>query len=87
MRTLLWALVVVALEVLLISGYDVWLISGHSGVLEMGYLASTNEALLALLVGTVSVVVWLGFGRTLRRIVLAVVGRVLFNPESRDVRD
>ena len=57
MRTLLWALVVVALEVLLISGYEVWLISGHSGVLEMGYLASTNGALLALLVGTVSVVV------------------------------
>ena len=91
MRTLLWALVVVALEVLLISGYEVLLISGYSGVLEMGYLASTNEALLALLVGTVSVVVWLGFKngfeRTLHRIVLAVVGRVLFNPESRDVRD
>ena len=51
MRTLLWAVVVLALEVLLL-----W---GHFGVLEMGYPVSSNVA-LALLVGTVSVV-WLGF--------------------------
>ena len=81
MRTLLWALVVVALEVLLISGYEVLLISGHSGVLEMGYLASTNEALLALLVGTVSVVVWLsfasGFEQTWRRLLLTIIGCIV----------
>jgi hypothetical protein len=72
MRTLLWAVVVLALEVLLLCGYF--------GVLEMGYPVSTNVA-LALLVGTVSVVVWLGFKngleRTLHRIVLAVVGCVI----------
>jgi hypothetical protein len=72
MRTLLWAVVVLALEVLLLSG--------HFGVLEMGYPVSTNVA-LALLVGTVSVVVWLGFKngfeRTLHRLVLAVVGCVI----------
>ena len=72
MRTLLWAKVVLALEVLLLSG--------HFGVLEMGYPVSTNAA-LALLVGTVSVVVWLGFKngfeRTLHRLVLAVVGCVI----------
>ena len=72
MRTLLWAVVVLALEVLLLCGY--------LGVLEMGYPVSTNVA-LALLVGTVSVVVWLGFKngfeRTLHRLVLAVVGCVI----------
>jgi len=72
MRTLLWAKVVLALKVLLLSG--------HFGVLEMGYPVSTNAA-LALLVGTVSVVVWLGFKngfeRTLHRLVLAVVGCVI----------
>ena len=72
MRTLLWAVVVLALEVLLLWGYF--------GVLEMGYPVSTNVA-LALLVGTVSVVVWLGFKngfeRTLHRLVLAVVGCVI----------
>jgi len=72
MKTLLWAAVVLALEVLLLSGYF--------GVLEMGYPVSTNVA-LALLVGTVSVLVWLGFNngfeRTLHRIVLAVVGCVI----------
>jgi hypothetical protein len=72
MRTLLWAVVVLALEVLLLSGYF--------GVLEMGYPVSTNVA-LALLVGTVSVVVCLGFKngfeRTLHRLVLAVVGCVI----------
>jgi hypothetical protein len=72
MRTLLWAVVVLALEVLLL-----W---GHFGVLEMGYPVSTNGA-LALLVGTVSVMVWLGFKNgfewTLRRLVLAVVGCVI----------
>jgi hypothetical protein len=72
MRTLLWAVVVLALEVLLLSGYF--------GVLEMGYPVSTNVA-LALLVDTVSVVVWLGFKngfeRTLHRLVLAVVGCVI----------
>ena len=72
MRTLLWAVVVLALQVLLLCGYF--------GVLEMGYPVSTNVA-LALLVGTVSVVVWLGFKggfeRTLHRLVLAVVGCVI----------
>ncbi len=63
---------VLALKVLLLSGYF--------GVLEMGYPVSTNVA-LALLVGTGSVVVWLGFKngfeRTLHRLVLAVVGCVI----------
>ena len=72
MRTLLWAVVVLALEVLLLSG--------HFGVLEMGYPVSTT-VVLALLVGTGSVVVWLGFKngfeRTLHRLVLAVVGCVI----------
>jgi hypothetical protein len=58
MKILLWAAVVLALEVLLLCGYF--------GVLEMGYPVSTNVA-LALLVGTVSVVVWLGFNSEISR--------------------
>jgi hypothetical protein len=72
MKTLLWAVVVLALEVLLLCGYF--------GVLEMGYPVSTNVA-LALLVGTVSVVVWLGFvsgfAQTWRRLLLALVACII----------
>jgi hypothetical protein len=48
MRTLLWAVGVLALEVLLLWGYF--------AVVGMGRMLSTNVA-LALLVGTVSVMV------------------------------
>jgi hypothetical protein len=72
MRTLLWAVVVVAFEVLLLCGYF--------AVVGMGRMLSTT-VVLALLVGTVSVVVWLGydsgFGYTLKRLLLAVVGCVI----------
>jgi hypothetical protein len=72
MRTVLWVVGVLALEVLLVWGYFT--------VVGDGQMASTN-VVLALLVGTVSVVVWLGFKndreRTLHRIVLAVVGCVI----------
>jgi hypothetical protein len=86
MRTLLWAVVVLALEVLLLCGYF--------GVLEMGYPVSTNVA-LALLVGTVSVVVWLGFKNgfqwTLHRLVLEVDGgaddRLDRPPQAHELRD
>jgi hypothetical protein len=69
MKTLLWAVVMLALEVLLICGavalLSVW-----------GPLLSTT-VVVALLVGVVSVVVWLGFKQTLNRLVLAVVGCVI----------
>src|SRR5215212_5874306 len=72
MKTLLWAVAVLAIEV--------WLLWGYFAGTGMGYPVSTNVA-LALLVGTVSVVVWLGFKngfeRTLHRLVLAVVGCVV----------
>ena len=72
MRTLLWAVVVLALEVLLLWGYF--------AVVGMGRMFGT-AVVLALLVGTVSVVVWLGlkngFEQTLHRLVLAVVGCVI----------
>jgi hypothetical protein len=72
MRTLLWAVAGLALEVLLLWGYF--------AVVGMGRMVSTT-VVLALLVGTVSVVVWLGFKngfeRTLHRLVLAVVGCVI----------
>jgi hypothetical protein len=73
MRTLLWTVVVLALEVLLLSGYF--------GVIGIGYYPVSTNSALALLVGTVSVVVWLGFlsgfERTLHRVVFAVVGCVV----------
>ena len=72
MKTLLWAVAVLALEVLLLWGYFT--------VVGMGRMVSTT-VVLALLVGTVSVVVWLGFNygfeRALHRLVLAVVGCVI----------
>jgi hypothetical protein len=72
MKTLLWAVVVLALEVLLLSGYF--------AVVGMGRMVSTTVA-LALLVGTVSVVVWLGhdsgFGQTLKRLLVAVLGCII----------
>jgi hypothetical protein len=71
MKMLLWAVGVLALEVLLLWGYF--------AVVGVEHVGSTNVA-LALLVGTVSVV-WLGFvsgfERTLRRLVLAVGGCVI----------
>jgi hypothetical protein len=72
MRTLLWAVAVLALEVLLLWGYF--------AVVGMGRMVSTT-VVLALLVGTVSVVVWLGFdsdfGQTLKRLLLAVLGCII----------
>ena len=73
MKTALWAALVLAIEVLLLSGYF--------GILEMGYPIMTN-AWRALVIGTVSLVIWLGykngFEQTLHRIVLAVVGCIIF---------
>jgi hypothetical protein len=72
MRTLLWAVAVLALEVLLLWGYF--------AVVGMGRMFGT-AVVLALLVGAVSVVVWLsfdsGFGQTLKRLLLAVLGCVI----------
>jgi hypothetical protein len=72
MRTLLWAVAVLALEVLLLWGYF--------AVTGMGRMTSTTVA-LALLVGNGSVIVWLGFvsgfGQTLKRLILAVVGCIV----------
>jgi hypothetical protein len=72
MKTLLWAVVVLALEVLLLSGYF--------AVVGMGRMVSTT-VVLALLVGTVSLVVWLGydsgFGQTLKRLLVAVLGCII----------
>jgi hypothetical protein len=67
MKTLLWAVGVLALEVLLLWGY--FAVVGEQ-------MVSRNVALASLVV-TVSVVVWLGFdsgfGQTLRRLLLAMV--------------
>ena len=72
MKTFLWAVVVLALEVLLLCGY--------LGVVGVKGTLGRNVP-LALLVGTVSVVVWLGFNsgfeRTLKRLVRAVVGCII----------
>jgi hypothetical protein len=72
MKTLLWAVAVLALEVLLLSGYF--------AVVGVGPIVSRNVA-LALLVGTVSVVVWLGFKngfeQTWRRLLLAIIGCIV----------
>jgi hypothetical protein len=73
MKTLLWAVAVLALEVLLLWAYF--------AVVGMGRMFGT-AVVLALLVGTVSVVVvWLGlksgFARTLKRLLLAVVGCII----------
>jgi hypothetical protein len=69
---LLWAVGVLALEVLLLWGYF--------AVVGDGRMVSTN-VVLALLVVTVSVVVWLGFksgfAHTLKRLLLAVVGCII----------
>jgi hypothetical protein len=69
---LLWTVGVLALEVLLLWGYF--------AVVGEGRIVSTN-VVLALLVVTVSVVVWLGFdsgfGHTLKRLLLAVVGCII----------
>jgi hypothetical protein len=72
MRTLLWAVAVLYLEVLLISGYF--------AVVDGGQMVSRNVA-LALLVGTVSVVMWLGFdsgfAQTWRRLLLTIIGCIV----------
>jgi hypothetical protein len=72
MKTLLWAVAVLALEVLLLSGYF--------AVVGEGQIVSRNVA-LALLVGTVSVVVWLGFKngfeQTWRRLLLTIIGCIV----------
>jgi hypothetical protein len=72
MRTMLWAVAVLALEVLLLSGYF--------AVVGEGQIVSRNVA-LALLAGTVSVVVWLGFKngfeQTWRRLLLTIIGCIV----------
>jgi hypothetical protein len=71
MKTLLWAVGVLALEVLLLWGY--FAVVGEQ-------MVSRNVALASLVV-TVSVVVWLGFdsgfGQTLRRLLLAMLGCIV----------
>jgi hypothetical protein len=72
MRTMLWAVGVLALEILLICGYF--------SLVGVEQMASRNVALASLVV-TVSVIVWLGFdsgfGQTLKRLLLAVVGCII----------
>ena len=72
MKTLLWAVAVLALEVLLLWGYF--------AVVGMGRMFSTI-VVLALLVGTVSVVVWLGlvsgFEQTWRKLLLTIIGCIV----------
>ena len=67
MKTLLWAVAVLAIEVLLVWGYF--------AVVGEGRMFSANVA-LALLVGTGSVMVWLGFvsgfEQTWRRLLLTI---------------
>ena len=73
MRTLLWAVVVLALEVLL--AYGVIALTGIWGPLL------SIPVVVALLVGTASVVVWLGFksgfDQTLKTLVLAAEGCIV----------
>jgi hypothetical protein len=70
---LLWAVGVLAIEVLLLWGYF--------ALVEVGSLASYSSVALALLVGTLSVMVWLGFAQgfeqTWRRLLLTVIGCVV----------
>ena len=72
MRTVLWAIAVLALEILLIWGYFT--------MVGMGQMFSASVA-LALLLGAASVLAWLGFdsgfGQALKRLLLAVVGCVI----------
>jgi hypothetical protein len=72
MKTLLWVAVVLALEALVLWGYF--------SVVEWEQPVMRNVA-LALLLGTVSIVVWLGFdsgfATTLKRLLLVVVGGVV----------
>ena len=71
MKMLRWAVGVLALEILLFWGYF---------SLVGGQMISRNVALASLVV-TVSVIVWLGFdsgfGHTLTRLLLAVVGCII----------
>jgi len=72
MKTFLWSGVVLSVEILLIWGY--------LAIVGMDRLLST-AVVLALLVGTVSVVVWLGFvtgfERTRRRLILTIIGCIV----------
>jgi hypothetical protein len=72
MKTLLWAVAVLALEVLLLSGYF--------ALVGVGQIVSRTVA-LALLVGTASVMVWLGFKngfeQTWRRLLLTIIGCIV----------
>jgi len=72
MKTAVWAAVVLAVEVLLVWSYFFFI------RVEPVFSVSAAEALL---VGTVSVLVWLGFKygfeQTLHRLVLAVVGGLI----------
>jgi hypothetical protein len=71
-RTLLWAVMVLAIEVLLVWGY-IALVDGRR-------IFSTYVA-LALLVGTVSAMAWLGFvgdfEETWRRLLLTIIGCIV----------
>jgi hypothetical protein len=72
MRTLLWAVGVLAIEV--------WLLWGYFAVTGMGRMFSTT-VVIALLVGNVSVMVWLGFvsgfEQTWRRLLLTIIGCIV----------
>jgi hypothetical protein len=72
MKTSLWAVVLLAIEALLVWGYFS-LVEWEQPVMR--------TPVLALLVGTVSVLVWLGFdsdfGQTLKRLLLAVIGCIV----------
>jgi hypothetical protein len=72
MRTWLWAVMVLAIEVLLVWGY-IALVDGRR-------IFSTYVA-LALLVGTVSAMAWLGFvgdfEETWRRLLLTIIGCIV----------
>jgi hypothetical protein len=74
MKALLWAVAVLALEGLLLWGYF--------AVIGMGRMACANVA-VALLVGTASVLMWLGFrsgfGQTLKRLLVAVLGCIILS--------
>jgi hypothetical protein len=74
MKKLLWVVVVLALEVLLLSGYF--------ALVGRWHLISRSVA-LALLVGTVSIVVWLGFNsgfeQTWRSLLLTIIGCVVLS--------
>jgi hypothetical protein len=81
MKTLLWAVAVLALEVLLLWGYF--------AVVGVEHVVSRNVALASLFLTVSVVVAWLGFNSsfawTLKRLLLAVVGCIILQPFSKKV--